>query len=117
MATDRCDSSRKPNDARIRELTARIEKRSTKAAVAKASVNKEFVMRELVENLETHKGRNGAVVNRALELIGKELGMFRDDQPRKPMTLEDLSTEDLRKLLDDAVAPADAGPDAGPPVQ
>lgn len=45
------------------------------------------------------------MVNRALELIGKELGMFRDDQPRKPLTLDDLSDADIQKLLDDAVAP------------
>ena len=40
-----------------------------------------------------------APANRALELIGKELGMFGDQPPPKPLTLEDLSTEDLMKLL------------------
>ena len=84
---------------RIKELTARIEKRSTKAAVERTAVSKEFVILEFVDNLETHKGRNGAVVNRALELIGKEFGMFRDDEPRKPLTLDDLSTEDIKRLL------------------
>ena len=41
--------------------------------------------------------------NRALELIGKELGMFRDLEPVKAPTLDDLSTE---KLL--AMTPIDA---------
>jgi len=42
---------------------------------------KEWVIRKLRENLETHEGRNGAIVNRAAELIGKELGMFQDAPP------------------------------------
>jgi hypothetical protein len=40
-----------------------------------------------------------SVANRALELLGTELGMFRNDGPPKPIILEDLSTEDLEKLL------------------
>jgi hypothetical protein len=102
--------------ARIKELVGRIEKRSTKAAVTKTAVTKEWVLRELVENLETHKGRNGPVVNRACELIGKELGMFRDDQPRKPLTLEDIPTEELERLLGSPAAPQEPEP-AGDQIQ
>jgi hypothetical protein len=86
--------------ARIKELTARIEKRSTKAAVQRTSIAKEVVMRELWENLERGRAVRGgsAVVNRACELLGKELGMFQE-QPAKPLTLDDLSTDDIKRLL------------------
>jgi hypothetical protein len=39
-----------------------------------------------------------------LELLGTELGMFRNDGPPKPITLEDLSTEDLNRLLAEPTA-------------
>ena len=51
--------------------------------------------------------------DRALELLGTELGMFRNDGPVKPPTLEDLSIEDLEKLL--ALTPIDADPNDPPP--
>ena len=34
-----------------------------------------------------------------LEVLGKEFGMFQEKEPTKPLTLEDLSTENLAKLL------------------
>lgn len=54
-----------------------------------------------------------AVANRALELIGKQLGMFAEKLPAKPITLEDLSTEDLKKLLaGGSVTPGEDAPPA-----
>ena len=50
------------------------------------------------------------MANRALELLGTELGMFRNDGPPKPITLEDLSTEDLNRLLADPTADEDITP-------
>ena len=40
--------------------------------------------------------------------MGKEIGMFGDQEPPKPPRLEDLSTEDLERML--AEPPADAPP-------
>ena len=63
-------------------------------------------MAELWENAQQGaKVKGGSSVrNRALELLGKELGMFQDKE-RKPLRIEDLSTEDLKKLLEDDPEP------------
>ena len=45
-----------------------------------------------------------SVANRALELLGTELGMFRNDGPIKPPRLEDLPSEDLERMLAESVA-------------
>ncbi len=45
-----------------------------------------------------------SVANRALELLGTELGMFRNDGPPKPPRLEDLPSEDLERMLAESVA-------------
>jgi hypothetical protein len=52
-----------------------------------------------MDNLERGKTVKGgsSVVNRACELIGKHLGMFQD-QPPKKLTLEDLTVEELEEL-------------------
>ena len=66
----------------------------------RAALTKSWVLRELVDTYESARASGSlAPANRALELIGKELGMFGDQPPPKPLTLEDLSTEDLMKLL------------------
>jgi hypothetical protein len=96
---------------RLKELTARIEKRSTKKAVAAVALNKELVLRKLMENAERAEAVKGGsnVVTRCWELIGKHLGMWQEAE-QKPLRLEDLSTEDLEKLLADNTPP-------GPVVQ
>ena len=83
--------------ARIKELRCRMEKRATAAAVAKTAITKEVVLRQLWENHQAKPGT--AVSNRVLELIGKELGMFGDQLPAAPPRLEDLSVEDLERML------------------
>ena len=50
----------------------------------------------------------------ALELIGKELGMFRDLEPIKPPRLEDLPSEDLERMLAESIA---ANPPAEPSLE
>ena len=87
--------------ARIEELTTRIEKAATKRAVRKLALSKEYVLEALMQNIERGEKVKGgsSVVNRACELLGKHLGMFEDKEP-KPLTLGDLSTEDLKKLLE-----------------
>ncbi len=72
------------------------------------------MLEKLRENAEKalQSPHGSSVANRALELLGTELGMFRNDGPVKPPTLEDLSTEDLMKLL--AQTPVDADPTEPP---
>jgi hypothetical protein len=58
-------------------------------------------MESLRENAEKAMKlpHGSSVANRALELIGTELGMFRSDGPPKPLSAEDLSIEQIRELL------------------
>ena len=86
---------------RIKELIARIERRSTKAAVAQVAITKEWVLRELVENLDRARGVRGgsAVANRALELIGKQIGMFKEPDAKSIKCLDDLPTSVLEEML------------------
>jgi hypothetical protein len=88
---------------RIKELTIRIEKAAIKKATRHLAIDKERVLRELMDNLERGKTVKGgsSVVNRACELIGEHLGMFQDRPPKK-LTLEGLTTDELRELLGDA---------------
>ena len=62
-------------------------------------MDRAWVLEELRANLERHKETNGAVANRALELIGKELGLFinRKDitHSRKRDDLDDMNEREL----------------------
>ena len=60
-------------------------------------MDRAWVLEELRANLERHKETNGAVANRALELIGKELGLFinRKDITVRKDDLDDLSGKEL----------------------
>ncbi len=90
-------------EGRIKELT----RRATNKAMERAAISKGWVMESLRENAErAMKSPYGSsVANRALELIGTELGMFRSDGPPKRLTLEDLTADELRELLGDEAPP------------
>ena len=95
--------------ARIKELTARV----TDKAIERAAITKEWVLRELLDNAELAKADGSwAARNRSLELVGKEIGMFGDQEPAKPPRLEDLSSEDLERMLAESIA---ANPPTEPP--
>lgn len=98
------------NNPQVKARIEELSRRCTDKAIERAALTKSWVMEKLRENAEKalKLPHGSSVANRALELIGTELGMFRNDGPRKPLSLEDLSIEDLEKLL--------AGP-AEPPVQ
>ena len=89
--------------ARLKELTARIEKRSTKKAVAAVALTKELVLRKLMENAERAEAVKGGsnVVTRCWELIGKHLGMWQEGE-QKPLTADDLTIEQLEEILESA---------------
>jgi hypothetical protein len=97
---------------RIKELTVRV----TDKAIERAAITKEWVLRELLDNAEHAKADGSwAARNRSLELVGKEIGMFGNQEPPKPPRLEDLSTEDLMRLL--AQPAIDADPTDPPPPE
>jgi hypothetical protein len=100
--------------ARIKELTARV----TDKAIERAAITKSWVLEKLRENAEKalEAPHGSSVANRALELLGTELGMFRNVGPPKPPRLEDLPTEDLEKMLADSIA-ANPPSEPEPPIQ
>jgi phage terminase small subunit len=81
-------------NATIRARVAELQKAVSERAVEKATVDRAWVLAQLRENVDRamqavemtdSKGKptgefryEGGVANRALELIGKELGMFRE---------------------------------------
>ncbi len=105
--------SKKINIAgRIEELA----ERATEHAVASSGISRAWVIRGLQENFQRamqaeavvdSEGKptgdyryQGQVANRALELIGKEIGMFVDRKEVGIRNLADASTEDLLGLMD-----------------
>ena len=82
----------------------------------RVAITKEWVLRELLDNAE-HAKANGswAARNRSLELVGKEIGMFGDQEPPKPPRLEDLSDEDIHRMLAEAKA-ENPPPDPDTPI-
>ena len=71
----------------------------------RVAITKEWVLRELLDNAELAKADGSwAARNRSLELVGKEIGMFGDQEPAKPPRLEDLPTEDLERMLAESIA-------------
>ena len=100
--------------ARIEELKRRI----TSKAVTEAALTKELILRTLWENVQEARSVKGgsAVVNRGCELIGKELGMFRDPVDKPILNLEDLPPETLQRMLEQAeAAAAQDGDSPSPP--
>jgi hypothetical protein len=118
--------------ARIDELLDKkraIASRGLERAIERVALSKEWVLEELRKNVEkasqavpvlNREGQptgvyrfDGAAVNRALELIGKELGMFTDNRDENSFRLDrqrfERMTEaerlaDNRKLLEEARA-------------
>lgn len=97
--------------ARVAELRAAV----TEKAVKKLEISKEWVLEQLVENVKMAKQaepvcdeegnpigeykQNLAAGNKALELIGKELGMFVDRKEiRTGALLEEADTETLLEM-------------------
>lgn len=99
-----------------------IHAQSTAKAVEKTALTKQWVIERLVENVEramqakevmtsddTGTGEyqyNGTVANRALELLGKEMGMFIERREvGEPGEFDRMTEEELREFLaqDEAV--------------
>lgn len=90
--------------ARIRELQPRVEQQVAavvNANFAKPVADRAWVLGELIENAkEARANRDRAAANRALELVGKELGMFVERKLEMKSPLDALSPTELAALLD-----------------
>ncbi len=92
--------------SRIEELTARVSDKIVQRTAEKVATTKEWVLEKLRDNAEEALSVKGgsAVANRALELLGKELGLFREPEVKVPTKLEDLPQETLEAMLAEAEA-------------
>ena len=62
---------------RIAEMSERVDVEKAKDIVRVASPTREWVLRELMGNVETAKlASDRGAVNKGLELVGREIGMF-----------------------------------------
>src|SRR4029077_2939794 len=87
---------------RIDELARRVTTNTWKGSASAPRSPKEYIIEQLLDNAElARKSGTYGPRNRALELMGKEIGMFGDVQPPPPPTkLEDLPTSILEQLLE-----------------
>ena len=82
----------------IRQRVEELKSVSSERAVTGLSLNKSWVLQNLKDNVEAAKEEDDhSAVNRGLELIGKEIGMFVE---RKILGLQDLSTASADELFD-----------------
>jgi phage terminase small subunit len=84
--------------ARVAELQGRAAEIAIQVAQVTTGISKSWVLEQLRDNaLKGLKQKNGsAVANRALELIGREIGMFVDRvEQGKPGDFAHLSDEEL----------------------
>jgi phage terminase small subunit len=105
---------------RVHELLAKsrhIEEAATQTAADALAIDRQWIMDRLKENVERAlqavqpldaEGKpsgeykyDGAVANRALELLGREIGMFIERREvGKPGSFEDLNAQERDKLLE-----------------
>lgn len=102
-------------DGKVSVRVAELREKVTEKAVKKLEISKEWVLEQLVENVKMAKQaepvcdeegkpigeykQNLAAGNKALELIGKELGMFVDRKEiRTGALLEEADTETLLEM-------------------
>ena len=95
----RFHASRLATKSNIKARVAELEARTAEKVTQITAMDRAWVLEELRANLERHKETNGAVANRALELIGKELGLFinRKDitHTQKKDDLDDMNEKEL----------------------
>lgn len=86
--------------ARVVELRESLEAPAREEAIARATIDREYVLSKLKTIAEDHARDNPGPAVRALELMGRELGMFRD--PRGPNTndmLENIPMGRLQQMI------------------
>jgi phage terminase small subunit len=97
----------------ILERRERVEETSTIRAIEKTGLSKAWVMdnlREIYLRCMGDEEFSSAGANRALELIGKELGMFIDrSEAGKPGDFDKLSTDELRDIVAGRIGISGAG--------
>ena len=98
---DRRHASRLATNGDIQARVAELQER----AAEKAVVTKAWVLEKLKENVEramnSGETYNPMAANKALELLGKEMGMFIGRKVLGVKRLKDMTDDELLALLDD----------------
>jgi len=85
---------------RIAEMAERVDVEKAKEIVRVASPTREWVLRELMGNVETAKlASDRGAVNKGLELVGREIGMFVQRSMQIESPLQRLPADKLLALL------------------
>jgi Terminase small subunit len=93
---DRGNAARLTANDSIRSRVAELQT----ASAEKAAITKAWVLGQLCDVLrDARADRNHQAANRALELVGKEIGMFVDRKVVGMRRLDDMSREELESLL------------------
>lgn len=106
---NRFNASRLKTNEHIKARVAELQARATEGVV----LTKQWVLERLIENaeramqrqsVETEGGEiveyryEGSVANRALELLGKEVGMFIDRKEVRTGALDEINQDELDRL-------------------
>jgi lipid II:glycine glycyltransferase (peptidoglycan interpeptide bridge formation enzyme) len=84
----------------VRTRIDEIKQQLTKKALASAGVDRAWILQKLKENAEQAlESRDRSAANRALELLGKEHGLFQDRKIIQIGPLEQLDAPRLQRLL------------------
>ncbi|PGH52757.1 hypothetical protein CRT60_22690 [Azospirillum palustre] len=84
----------------VKERIAELRAASERAVVQEIAADRAWVMQKLVANVDgAQAAGNLNAMNRALELIGKELGMFVDRTMEVKSPLDGLSATQLQALV------------------
>lgn len=102
--------------AHLRSIKVASIEKATAAVVEKAGLSKEWVIAQLMENVAMAKqaepvldkqgqpvgeyAQNLAAANKALELLGKEVGMFVDRKEVRTGPLDNLPPDEAKALID-----------------
>ena len=88
----------------VRDRVHELRQTAAQVSVTRSALNREFVLGELMDNaLKAKQDQQWASSNRALELLGKELGMFVDRAAHSfswDGDLSKLTDEQLDKLIE-----------------
>jgi phage terminase small subunit len=102
----------------LRNVKEKLHQEAVKEVVKKAALSKEWVLEQLIENVQMAKAaeavlnkdgeptgeyrQNLAAANKALELLGSELGMFiKKVETGKPGEFQDLNDDELNRQIAD----------------
>ena len=84
----------------VRSRVKELQQTVAQTSVSRAALSREFVVRELMDNaLKAKANHEWPASNRALELLGRELGMFVERVCTWSGRLEDLDPEQLDNYL------------------